>query len=46
MFFLAKDGEAIYRVSYIDYISLQKKKKELELAVAQIMNLLQNSGLN
>ena len=43
-FFVAKDEEAIY--------SLQKKKnnntkKELELAVAWIMNfLLQNSGLN
>ena len=39
MFFVAKDGEALY--------SLQKKKKQQEQAVAQIMNfLLQNSGLN
>ena len=38
MFFVAKDGEALY--------SLKKKKKELERAVARIMNLLQNSGLN
>ena len=39
IFLAAKDGEAVY--------SQQKKKKDWELTVAQIMNsLLQNSDLN
>ena len=41
MFFVAKDGEALYS------LQKKKKKKHQEQAVAQIMNfLLQNSGLN
>ena len=36
IFFAAEDGEALY----------SQQKQEQELTVAQIMNLLQNSGLN
>ena len=36
IFFVAKDGEALY----------SQQTQDLELTVAQIMNLLQNSGLN
>ena len=36
IFFAAKDGEALY----------SQQKQDRELTVAQIMNLLQNSGLN
>ena len=35
-FFVAKDGEALY----------SQQTQDLELTVAQIMNLLQNSDLN
>ena len=36
IFFAAKDGEALY----------SQQKQDLELTVAQIMNLLPNSDLN
>ena len=36
IFFAAKDGEALYT----------QQKQDLELTVAQIIFLLQNSGLN
>ena len=36
LFFAAKNGEALY----------SQQKQNLELTVAQIMNSLQNSGLN
>ena len=40
IFFVAKDGEALYRSSI-------QQKQDWELTVAQIMNsLLQNSDLN
>ena len=36
LFFVAKDGEALY----------SQQKQDWELTVAQMMNLLQNSDLN
>ena len=36
IFFAAKDGEALY----------SQQKQDQELTAAQVMNLLQNSGLN